>query len=435
MMNGPSVGGRAAGCFIVLLCYSAALWAQPAAKHRDVLDNGLVLLHKQNPAALTLAVCCFIRVSALVENRSTAGLRNLAQQTLLDLPDSSGRRLEERLAERGISLRVQTTPDYVETVFAGTTDQFPQLLSAVHEIFGPAQPTPRQLTLRRTRILRELANRRELPLPFAWDTATAYLYRDTPCGWPVEGAGTVAGILPEQLQALRAMRYAPNRAVVSISGNISWAQAREETNRALGGLLPRPVPPEPAYRARLLKPAYLFSQWRGDNAAVLFATACPGPAKPEFAPTAVLNAVLSAGEGSRLFRVLRDREGLTYDIVSELVPSALCGMVVSGATCEPKQAAQVFHIMQAELAALKTRPPDEAEIQRAKAYLSSSFILGHQRNAEVAHYQGLFELLAPQHPEANLADALQAVTTEQVLAATAWLQDCAVWVQVGGSQP
>lgn len=434
-MNGSLAGGRVTGCLAVLLFYCAALWAQPAATHRDVLDNGLVLLHKQNPAALTLAVCCFIRVSALVETRSTAGLRNLAQQTLLDLPDSSGRRLEERLAERGISLRVQTTPDYVETVFAGTTDQLPQLLGAVREVFGPAQPTPRQLTLRRTQVLRELANRRELPLPYAWDTATAHLYRDTPCAWPVEGAGSVAAILPEQLQALRAMRYAPNRTVVSISGNVAWTQARDETNRALGGLLPRPVPPEPTYRARRLRPAYLFSPWRGDNAAVLFATACPGPDRAEFAPIAVLNAVLSAGEGSRLFRVLRDREGLTYDIVSELVPSALCGMVVSGATCEPKQAAQVFHIMQAELAGVKTRPPDEAEVQRAKAYLSSSFLLGHQRNAEVAHYLGLFELLAPQRLETNLAAMLQSVTTEQVLAATAWLQDGAVWVQVGGNRP
>jgi zinc protease len=179
----------------------------------------------------------------------------------------------------------------------------------------------------------------------------------------------------------------------------------------------------------------LYEPWEGDNAVVMLTTPCPPPDTPGFAPAMLLNAVLGSGEGSRLFEVLRDKQGLTYSILSDLTPSRLCGMIGISVSCEPKQAAQVLQIMQSEVMALKSRPPSEAEVQRAKAYLTSSYLLGHQRNAEVAHYLGLFELLSPLQHEADLAGMVADVDSAQVQAATLWLLDRSVWVQVGGQRP
>jgi zinc protease len=179
----------------------------------------------------------------------------------------------------------------------------------------------------------------------------------------------------------------------------------------------------------------LYEPWEGDNAVVLLATACPGPDRPEFAAATVLHAVLGQGEGSRLFRALRDRLGLTYSIVSDVSPSRLCGMMAISVSCEPKQTAEVFRIMQSEVAALKVHPPTEDEVQRARAYLTSSYILGHQRNAEVAHYLGLFEVLSPGRHEGDLAAMVAAVTPAEVCRAAGWLTDRNVWVQVGGRRP
>lgn len=168
---------------------------------------------------------------------------------------------------------------------------------------------------------------------------------------------------------------------------------------------------------------------------MLLAAPSPSPDRIEFAAATVAHAVLGSGEGSRLFRALRDRLGLTYSIASDVSPSRICGMMAIGVTCEPNQAAEVFRIMQSEAAALKRCPPGEAEVQRAQAYLTSSFALGHQRNADVAHYMGLFDVLSPGRRESDLSASVSAVTPDQVAAAAAWLTDRAVWVQVGGRRP
>lgn len=430
---------------VLLLLFAFCVWTSGTCEavekdlgqpQRAVLDNGLVLLHQPNSSALTLAVCCFIKVSAMVETKETAGLRNLAQQTLLDLPAATGRRLEEQMALDGVQGTVQTSPDYVEAMFLGTSNQFPELLNCVRVTFSPATPDLQALSQRRNSILRNLENRRELPLALAEDMALSHLFRDTPCAWLPLGTFDVATIKPERLSDLRRMRYVPNRAVLAVSGNVSWEQCLEQTRQVLGTLLPRSVPEEPVLSERKVTPqVILYNPWQGENAAVVMAAACPGPDHEEFAAIAALNAVLGSGEGSRLFKTLREQRGLAYDISASVVPSTLCGMIEVGVTCEPKQAAEVFHIMQSEVAGLRNRPPDEAEVQRAKSYLTSNYLLGHQRNADVAHYLGLFEVLSPGWRGVNLGERLGAVTTAEVQAAAAWLQNRAVWVQMGGARP
>jgi predicted Zn-dependent peptidase len=67
------------------------------------------------------------------------------------------------------------------------------------------------------------------------------------------------------------------------------------------------------------------------------------------------------------------------------------------------------------------------------AYLTSSYLLGRQRNGEIAHYLGMFEALMPdQGDQVDLVAMFDQVTVAQVEAATRWLQDRNIWVQVGG---
>jgi zinc protease len=424
--------GLWAGCFMLAL--QAAAWASPVPVHRAALSNGLVLLHQENPGSLTTAVACFLRISAAMETSDTAGWRNLLQQAVLDLPDASGRRLEERIADEGSQVRLQTSADYTEALFQGTADQLPQLLAHAREILSDEQPSVERLNARRQQILREITNRRELPETLAEDALLGALFRGTSCSWPSTGSFALSAVGPQRLLALRRMHYVPNQAVVAISGPVDWDQAQALARGTFGDLLPHPLLPRPTLAApRLRTGMERFIPWGGDNAVIVAAAPCPGPNRADFAAAAVLGAVLGQGEGSRLFASLRDERGLAYTVQTDLAPSQLCAMVQITVTCEPKQAGEVFKIMRAEIAGAQSKPPSEAEVQRAIAYLTGSYLLGHQRNGEIAHYLGLFESLLPgQGAEFDLVALFDQVTVAQVEAATRWLQDGLVWVQVGG---
>lgn len=408
--------------------------AAPDPVSRTVLDNGLVVLHRENPGSLTLAVGCYLRLSALMETADTAGWRNLLQQALLDLQDASGRRLEERVADAGAQIRLQTSPDYTEALFQGTAEQLPTLLGYVREILSDTPLDAQSLNRRRQEELRDISGRRDSPQTLAEDMALKALFGGSPCGWPPTGSFAVGTMRLDRLQSLRRLHHAPNRAVVAISGPMGWDEARGEAQATLGGLLPRPILPEPSApvvtrRAGVLR----YTPWEGDNAVIVAAAPCPGPSHAEFGAAAVLSAVLGSGEGSRLFAALRQARGLTYTVRTDLAPSRICGMVQIMVACEPKQAPEVFRIMRAEMAGLSSRPPSEAEVHRAVAYLTGSYLLGRQRNAEIAHYLGMFEALMPgQGARTDLVAVFDQVTVAQVETATRWLQDRNIWVQVGG---
>lgn len=420
----------------VWLTVALAEAQEASPPYRAVLDNGLTVLFQPNSSALTLAVDCVFRATARVERRDTAGLRRLAQAALLDLPDASGQGLEQRAARQGIAISAQTSPDCVETVLVATADQLDATLGYVREMLTASKVVGRQLALRRAQVLREAASRRELPETVALDAAQAYMHRGTSCAWPTCGDMAVAGLQPEQVSALWQARFAPNNAVLAISGNLSWADCQAAVRRALGDLLPRSLPPEPQLPATSpLRRAVVYQPWRGDNAVVMMATACPRLGAADFPAAALVGAVLGSGEGSRLFLKLRQEQGWAYSVTAEIAPSALCGILAVTAVCDPERAADVYGAMQAEVVRLGQEPPTAAEVARAQAYLSGRYLLARQRNAQVAHQMVQGEILGPGLPGLDLPGRLTSVTPAAVGEAARGLAGRAVWVQVGGKRP
>jgi predicted Zn-dependent peptidase len=428
------LAGAAVGA-VCLLAGSGAWCEQTGDSHRAVLDNGLEVLFRPNPSALTLAVCCFVKVSALIETRDTAGLRNLTLQVLLDLSDEGGHTLRQRLDDLGMQGDVQITPDYCEVTLLGTADQLPPALGFVREILTNSRLDPKLFRLRQTQAVQEVAERRDTVSSVAVDMATGYLYRGTACAWPLVGTSRVSAFELRQVQALRAMRFVPANTTVAISGNLTLDECLLASRESLGSLLPRPAPAEPAAAPNpRTAGAYLYSPWEGESAVVLGAARSLPPASAEFPADALANAVLGLGQGSRLFQLLRRERGLVYQVSADFVPSQLCPTLALTASCEPNQAAEVFRLMRGEVAALKSRPPTAGEIQHVATLLNGSFWLGHQRNAEAAHYLGVFDLLFAGLGHPDLASRLLAVTPEQVARQAATLADRMVWVQVGGER-
>ena len=248
--------------------------AQPAAsslpQYRAVLDNGLVLLFRPNPGALTLATCCFIKASARVETRETAGLRQLAQTALLDITDAAGRTLEERVAAQGMLVSQQLTADYMETLFQGLSDQLDPALAFTREMFAEPTVAVRRLGLRQATALRAVSARRELAETVAFDRAVEHLYRGTPCAWPPVGTAAVGGLGPRQVESFWRLRVVPNNAVLVVSGPVTWEVCRQSVQAALGGILPRQLPPEPSLsRPESERLTYIYEPWTRPAAVIV----------------------------------------------------------------------------------------------------------------------------------------------------------------------
>ena len=108
-------------------------------------------------------------------------------------------------------------------------------------------------------------------------------------------------------------------------------------------------------------------------------------ADPDWYAALVLNDILGGGGfRGRLMQEIREKRGLAYGVSTELVPYRHAGLVLGSVATENAGCAESIELVRAEWKRMREEGPSEAELQRAKTYLTGSFPLGLDSTQHVA---------------------------------------------------
>jgi predicted Zn-dependent peptidase len=168
-----------------------------------------------------------------------------------------------------------------------------------------------------------------------------------------------------------------------------------------------PVVPTAAERTIVTHPAA--------QAQVLVGVLAPPLGHPDYAAMKVLSTALGGGMAGRLFRELRDKQGLAYS-TGAFYPSRVGrGVLVAYLGTAPANAEKAEEGIRKELARLGREALGAEEVARARTYLLGQFALDRRTNARLAWYQAFFESAGVGHDFAErYARAVQAITAEDV---------------------
>jgi predicted Zn-dependent peptidase len=224
--------------------------------------------------------------------------------------------------------------------------------------------------------------------------------------------------------------FDPARMIVAVSGQVSAAEVLPEVERVFGTLPRRGG--EPAVEPPPLRPVTprVVESRATAQTQVLVGFLAPPIGHPDHVPLKVLNAVLGGGMSGRLFRTLRDEEGLAYSVGSFYPTRRDSSRVVVHIGTAPENLARAEAGIAREIRALQDAAVPADELARAKAYLTGAFDLDLRTNARQAFYRGFFELMGAGHAYVGrYPAAVEAVTGEAVRrVAAAWLTEPATSV-------
>ena len=113
--------------------------------------------------------------------------------------------------------------------------------------------------------------------------------------------------------------------------------------------------------------------------------------KKEYATFQVIDSILGGGMSSRLFRNVRDKEGLAYQIGSGYAPQRLKGQFMVYIGTNPKTLKYSEKRLLEEVYKLKTEPVSEEELKSAKEKLMGSYYIGLETNLDKAGTISNFE--------------------------------------------
>lgn len=166
----------------------------------------------------------------------------------------------------------------------------------------------------------------------------------------------------------------PNRAILSIAGNIDWEPLKARVEQLFGGwepgavsdVVPQPHEPKSEHLAK-------------DSAQTQIAFAYPSVpmGHPDYFAARAAEGVLSGGMSARLFTEVREKRGLCYSVGVRHETFRDRGTMIGYAGTGPDRAQQTLDVTLAELRKLKDGVTDD-EIDRVKAGLKSSLIMAEE---------------------------------------------------------
>ncbi|HEY9620792.1 MAG TPA: pitrilysin family protein [Crinalium sp.] len=370
--------------------------------HRAVLNNGMVVLMVENPAADIVAARIFIRVGSRYELPEQAGVSHLLSAVLTKGTDRlSSQEIAEQVESVGASLGADAAADYCLLSLKTVSADFPEILGLASEILRSPSFPDSEVELERRLTLQGIRSMQEQPFAVAQKQLRQAMYQGHPYALPSLGTdATVSTLTRSDLLHFHQTYFRPDNVVISIAGRIvpeetlalvdetfgSWQVPAEDNGKAL----PFPTLHLPSLDA---DPQRAVTVQDTQQAIVMLGYLTPSVQNPDYMALKLLNTYLGNGLSSRLFVELREKQGLAYE-VSAFYPTRLdTSQFVVYMGTSPNNAAIALDGLKREVDRLCDVTLSPEEVQAAKNKLLGQYALGKQTNAQLAQIFGWYETL------------------------------------------
>jgi len=417
---------------LVLTCISTGFAQSDAAKPRivkKVLDNGLTVIVKREEGSGLVAIVALIRAGAAQESIQNAGIGDFVSRLLL-----AGTRLKsaEDVAsiadEVGGNIGSGWGPDVTEIRAVTTSVKFNQAMNLIGESLTEADFEDKWVEQQRGVLKNALAPGDNDIFENAYTDLRQLLYEDNGYRRPYKARErTISLATPQDLKRFFSAYYVPNNIVLSIVGDVTVDQAIDRAEKAFAGVPParlpidRGVPDETLDHCKLhaseedLSTAYLLVGWLA-----------PGVGSPDYPAVVVAANALGGGKGSVMFRDLRQKKGMGYEIGTIYPRSKYQSHIVAYVVTDPFKASlpamepkavldDVKNALMKDVDSLKDQPLSQADLDRAKGYTIGNYALNHQHMIDRAYLLGWSEAVGVGYEfDSRYADEVEKVTAADV---------------------
>ena len=203
------------------------------------------------------------------------------------------------------------------------------------------------------------------------------------------GNGTlqsVAKIGRKDLVDFHARTFAKDTLRVVVVGDIDAATLGGVLDSVFGGLPAKArltpvakVEPKAAQRLKVI-------DMNVPQSVVRFGLPAMARKDKDFMAAFVLNTILGGGAfTSRLYQEVREKRGLAYGVDTYLMPLQNTSLFFGGVATKNEEVAQSLDVIRTEMKRITDEGPTEKELADAKAYLTGSFALRFDTNANIAN--------------------------------------------------
>lgn len=386
---------------------------------RRVLPNGVRVLVEEHRRADVVAVQLWVRAGGRDEQPSELGLAHYLEHLLFKGTPSRPPRFVDREVESvGGRMNAGTSLDYTYYHVLVPAGRAHKAIETLADVSVNASLDEGELEREKAVVLEEMRLGEDMPMRFLTRQLYAAAFPGHPYGRPVIGdPAVVRALRREQLVRFYRRHYVPEAFTVVVVGAVNPAEILETVSRAFaplprGGVGRLPVPP-----VQELTPRRVERTRPGSHAYLGLAWHAPKLDHADTPAVDILATVLGQGRGSRLVRILRDRQALVQGVAASYAALEGAGLLTVTAHFEPDALDRVEAEIGTVLDQLREEGISPAEVERAQTAAEARREFQVETAEGRAFTLGHAETVWRLEEERAYLSRLRAVTPVQVQAA------------------
>lgn len=391
--------------------------------NRYTLANGLRIVHNEDDSTQMVALNLLYDVGARDEDPSHTGFAHLFEHLMFggslhipdyDTPVQNAGGENNAWTNNDITNYYITLPHQnVETGFWLESDRMLSL-----------DFSPKSLEVQRQVVIEEF-KQRNLNQPYgdASHLLRELAYESHPYRWPTIGKeiAHIAQATLEEVKDFFYRFYAPNNAILAVTGHISFEETVRLAKKWFGpiparNISPRQLPaekPQTAVRRKTVERKVPVD-------AIYMAFHMSNRMHPDYYVYDMITDILSNGRSSRFIQSLVQEQKLFTSIDAYISGSLDEGLLhVTGKPVEGVSLEQAEEAIWKELEKMKTVPVSEQELEKVKNRYESEQIFNNINYLNVATNLAFFELTGKAEDINKEVGKYRAVTAEQIQATSA----------------
>lgn len=356
--------------------------------NRHQLSNGLQLVHSQNSATAMVALNILYKVGARDENPDRTGMAHLFEHLMFGGSEHATD-FDKEMEKAGGTNNAWTNSDFTnfydimpaqnaETAFWLESDRMNALAFS-----------PKALEVQRHVVMEEF---KQVCLNQPYGDLHHHLnslaYTTHPYRYPVIGKelSHIEKITLDDIQAFFYSHYAPNNAIIAVTGNISFDRARELTEKWFASLPARTIS-SPIYskEPEQIIPRRLEVEGRVPQTIIVKAFHMDSYGKKEYFAADVITDLLAMGKASRFYRDLLMSTDLYTKVDASITGSEDEGLLLLRANLRPDVKVETAErVLMDGVRSLIFSPPTSNEMERAFNRFESVHTFGTMNYASLA---------------------------------------------------
>lgn len=372
----------------------AKLISENKTTQKYELSNGATLLITPNEVNDIVAISIFSKGGEFTET-----IPGTAQLTASVLTKGTGKyssaEFAKTLEDNGIKIVPSAGTDKFSITVLTTKNEYDKTLELLNEVINNASLDDYEIEKTRNDKLNAIKKSKDIPLNIAIDNYKTLIFENTP--YSISNSvleKSLPKINKTDIKNYYEKAFFPKNVVISINGNVNKEKTIEEFTKIFNGKkgekfeyakhsIPSLVTGKKvSTQIKDLKTDWIIMGWQ--TAGVLN--------RKDYATLQVIDALLGTGMSSRLFKNLRDRDGLAYQLGSQYSPNVLKGAFITYIGTNPENLEYTETKMKEEVFRLKTEFVGSKELKEAKDKLLGHYIIGQETNLDKATTIGWFEL-------------------------------------------